>query len=112
MFLRGIEAGSYMMTRTFFGKKIKVSTTKIAVCTDFSTQLVTCSRKYDHKTPPLKDLYWLPVAHCIRFKIQDTFKSLRNLIRHLIFNIYSFIIGPCTRFGHHLLNAYLVLIKP
>jgi len=67
-----------MMTHTFFGKKIlKCLLQKLQ--SECAAQLVTCSRKYDHITPPLKDLYWLPVAHCIRFKIQDTFKSLRNL---------------------------------
>ena len=45
-----------------------------------AARLVTCSRKYDHVTPMLKDLHWLPIAERINFKILlSTFKSLHNL---------------------------------
>ena len=32
-------------------------------------QLVTCSSKYDHITPLLQQLHWLPVLYCVVFKI-------------------------------------------
>ena len=39
---------------------------------------ITCSRKYDHTTPILIDLHWLPIAKRIKFKILLlTFKALR-----------------------------------
>ena len=34
-----------------------------------SASLITCSRKYDHATPVLFDLHWLPVNERIKFKI-------------------------------------------
>ena len=34
-----------------------------------AARLVTCSRKYDHVTPLLKDLHWLRIAERIKFKI-------------------------------------------
>ena len=34
-----------------------------------AARVVTCTRKYDHITPVLKRLHWLPVSHRIIFKI-------------------------------------------
>jgi len=42
--------------------------------------LVLCGRKYEHITPLLKELHWLPVEQRIVFKIPLlTFKALHNL---------------------------------
>ena len=44
-----------------------------------AARLITLSRKYDHITPILIDLHWLPVAERIKFKIIIlTFKSLHG----------------------------------
>ena len=42
--------------------------------------ILTSTPKYDHITPILKELHWLPVQHRISFKIHLlTFKCLHNL---------------------------------
>ena len=42
--------------------------------------MVLCGRKYEHITPLLKELHWLPVEQRIVFKILLlTFKALHNL---------------------------------
>jgi len=42
--------------------------------------LVLCARKYEHITPLLKELHWLPVEQRIVLKILLlTFKALHNL---------------------------------
>ena len=44
-----------------------------------AARLITCSRKYDHITPILKELHWLPVSERIKFKILLlTFKALHQ----------------------------------
>ena len=45
-----------------------------------SAKLVTRSRKYDHISPILKDLHWLPVLHRIQFKVLLlTYKVIHGL---------------------------------
>lgn len=47
---------------------------------NFAVQIVTGARKFEHFTPYLKDLYWLPVA--IHLELRDiimTYKSLNGL---------------------------------
>ena len=44
-----------------------------------AARLITCSRKYDHTTPILIYLHWLPIAKRIKFKILLlTFKALHE----------------------------------
>ena len=44
-----------------------------------AARLITCSRKYDHITPILKELHWLPISERIKFKIMLlTFKALHQ----------------------------------
>ena len=46
-----------------------------------AARLITCSRKYDHITPVLLDLHWLPINERIKFKILLlTFKALRQQV--------------------------------
>ena len=46
-----------------------------------AARLITCSRKYDHLTPVLFDLHWLPVNERIKFKILLlTFRVLRQQV--------------------------------
>ena len=42
--------------------------------------LISKTSRYDHISPVLKDLHWLPVEQRIKFKILTlTFKALHNL---------------------------------
>ena len=44
-----------------------------------AARLITCSRKYDHITPILKELHWFPISERIKFKIMLlTFKALHQ----------------------------------
>ena len=44
-----------------------------------AARLITCSRKYDHITPILSDLHWLPVNERIKFTILLlTFEALHQ----------------------------------
>ena len=46
-----------------------------------AARLITYSRKYDHITPVLLDLHWLPINERIKFKILLlTFKALRQQV--------------------------------
>ena len=50
---------------------------KLQFVQNAAARLITCSRKYDHITPILIDLHWLPIAEHIKFKILLlTFKAL------------------------------------
>ena len=45
-----------------------------------AARLLTCSRKFDHISPILQDLHWLPVEQRIIFKILLlTFKAINNI---------------------------------
>ena len=45
-----------------------------------AARLVTLSKRYDHITPVLHDLHWLPIAQRIEFKVLlTTFKILMDL---------------------------------
>jgi hypothetical protein len=55
-----------------------------------AARLITLSRKYDHITPILIDLHWLPVAERIKFKILIlTFKALHDLAPVYIVNLIT-----------------------
>ena len=46
-----------------------------------AARLVTRSRKHDHITPILKQLHWLPIYGCIKYKkLLLTFKALHGLV--------------------------------
>ena len=47
----------------------KYALQKLQSVQNASASLITCSRKYDHTTPVLFDLHWLPVNEYIKFKI-------------------------------------------
>ena len=45
--------------------------------------LITLTKKYDHVTPVLRELHWLPVKQRILLKILTlTFKALHNQAHH------------------------------
>ncbi len=42
--------------------------------------VTTCTKKFDHITPILRELHWLPINQCILFNVLVlTFKALHNL---------------------------------
>ena len=54
--------------------------TKLQRVQNAAARLLTSSRKFDHITPVLKELYWLPVRYRIHFKILLlTFKALNGM---------------------------------
>ena len=58
-----------------------------------AARLVSLKSKYDHITPVLKELHWLPVEYRIEFKILlVTYKCLNNLAPHYLqelINVYT-----------------------
>ena len=55
-----------------------------------AARLVTSTRKYDHITPVLYNLHWLPVFYRIYFKILIlTFKAIHNMSPSYISNLVS-----------------------
>ena len=42
---------------------------KLQAVPNSAARVVTGTRKYDHITPVLRDLHWLPVRHRIDFKV-------------------------------------------
>jgi len=54
----------------------KCALKKLQSVQNAAARLITCSRKYDHITPILKELHWLPISKRIKFKIMLlTFKA-------------------------------------
>ena len=58
---------SLVFSRLFYCLSVWASTTKKTIAQlqkvqNFVAQIVTGARKYDHITPMLKELHWLPVA--------------------------------------------------
>ena len=57
----------------------KCALKKLQSVQNASSRLITCSRKYDHITPILKEIHWLPISERIKFKIMLlTFKALHQ----------------------------------
>ena len=57
----------------------KCTLKKLQSVQNAAARLITCSRKYDHITPILKELHWLPISERIKFKIMLlTFKALHQ----------------------------------
>ena len=53
---------------------------KLQFCQNSAARIITLHRKYEHITPVLKDLHWLPVQQRINFKILlYTFKALNGM---------------------------------
>ena len=58
----------------------KVHLNKFQSVLNTAARLVTLTRKYDHITPILRELHWLPVQQRVKFKVLIlTFKSLNGL---------------------------------
>ena len=58
----------------------KMKLKKLQYVQNTAARIITQTRKFDHITPVLSDLHWLPVSYRIVFKILLlVFKSLNNL---------------------------------
>ncbi len=56
------------------------SVNKLQVVQNAAARVLTRSRKYDHITPILQSLHWLPIKFCISYKILLlTYKALNGL---------------------------------
>ncbi len=56
------------------------SINKLQVVQNAAARVLTRSRKYDHITPILQSLHWLPIKYCISYKILLlTYKPLNGL---------------------------------
>ena len=51
---------------------------------DNAARLVTITRKFDHITPILRDLHWLPVNFRVQFKLFNKSTKLYMALHHLI----------------------------
>ena len=75
-----------------------------------AARLVTSTRKYDHITPVLYNLHWLPVFYRIYFKILIlTFKAIHNMSPSYISNLVS--IKSCSAYSLRS-NSSLILDRP
>ncbi len=53
---------------------------KLQMVQNAAARVLTRTRKYDHISPVLSTLHWLPIKHCIHFKILlITYKALIGL---------------------------------
>ncbi len=53
---------------------------KLQLIQNAAARVLTRTRKYDHISPVLSTLHWLPIKHCIDFKILlITYKALNGL---------------------------------
>ena len=76
---------SLVFSKLFFCSSMWASTTKKNIARlqkvqNFAARIVTDARKYDHITPMLKELHWLPVAK--QLEVRDTlmaFKCIKGL---------------------------------
>ncbi|KAI2666880.1 Altered inheritance of mitochondria protein 11 [Labeo rohita] len=56
------------------------SINKLQIVQNADARVLTRARKYDHITPILKSLHWLPIRFCISYKIALlTYKALNGL---------------------------------
>ena len=64
-----------------------------------AARIILKARKFDHATPLLRDLHWLPVSKRIMFKVAlNVFKSIHNLAPQYISNMFS----PLTQSNYSL----------
>ena len=82
---RKTSINSLVLSKFFYCSSMWASTTKTNIARlqkvqNFAARIVTGARKYDHITPILKELHWLPVAK--QLEIRDTlmaFKCIKGL---------------------------------
>ncbi len=63
---------------------------KLQLVQNAAARVLTRTRKYDHISPVLTTLHWLPIKHCIHFKILlITYKALNGLAPQYLSEHYS-----------------------
>ena len=88
----------------------KYQISKLQRVQNTAARLITNSRKYDHITPALYSLHWLPVFYRIHFKILIiTFKAIYNIAPSYICNLVS--IKSCSDYSLRS-NKSLFLDRP
>ncbi len=66
------------------------SINKLQIVQNAVDRVLTRSRKYDHITPILQSLHWLPIKFCISFKILLlAYKALNDLAPAYLINLLS-----------------------
>ncbi len=66
------------------------SINKLQIVQNAAAGVLTRSRKYDHITPILQSLHWLPIKFCISYKILLlTYKALNGLSPAYLTNLLS-----------------------
>jgi len=57
-----------------------------------AARLITGTKKFDHITPVLSNLHWLPIEHRVIFKVVlFTYKALHGLAPDYLANLLTFI---------------------
>jgi hypothetical protein len=68
----------------------KASIAKLQRVQNMAAKMITKTRKYDHVTPILKSLHWLPVEYRIKFKVLLlTFRILHGLAPNYLADLMS-----------------------
>ncbi len=68
---------------------------KLQLVKNAAARVLTRTRKYDHISPVLSTLHWLPIKHCIDFKILlMTYKALNGLAPQCLSELLSHYIPP------------------
>ncbi len=69
---------------------------KLQIVQNAAATVLTRTRKYDHISPLLSTLHWLPIKHRIYFKILlITYKALNGLAPHYLSELLSQYSPPC-----------------
>ncbi len=80
---------------------------KLQMVQNAATRVLTRTRKYDHISPVLSTLHWLPMKHRIDFKILlITYKALNNLAPQYLSELllhYSLPRPQCSQNSGHLI---------
>ncbi len=72
-----------------------VLTSKLQSVQNAAAKLITKSKKYDHVTPILRDLHWLPILHRITFKVLlQTYKALNGIGPAYLRELLTFYVPP------------------
>ncbi len=69
---------------------------KLQMVKNAAARILTRTRKYDHISPVLSTLHWLPIKHRIDFKILlITYKALNDLAPQYLSELLSHYSPPC-----------------
>ena len=72
---------------------------------NMATRLIMQTKKSDHITPVLINLHWLPIEHCVIFKLLlYTYKALHGLAPDYLANLLTFYKSVCTLHSSRSIN--------